>query len=397
MRALFFLLILLSAYYIAAAYRFAPLLALCLSEGAVLILLEVCVWVLRWRIRVSLAERSGEAVRGMERACTVLVRNRSRLPAPRLELRLTSRWLWERRGENLRLDGGAEPGESRMEFRVRAAHCGLLLLRLDRMRVYDYLSLFHASRRVGEELCLTVYPEHIPLRLRLTGSDWDGVSRSTPRPGDESGEVLKIREYQPGDSLRRVHWNQSARTEKLWIKEFPRGADQRVHVLLDAGPWDSPWAADAYWQVLYSLSLGLLDAVAVIRFHWLEADAPRFFDADRGEAVRELFVLLYRSAPPTPVQNTKRRKKRKKTPTKGSQRTTLKHDKKTPKGGTGRTPPSGPPDAPEKWTRLLDQIPAGDRFLRLTGDLRLFAEGVEAVQFTPKGLTDQIRAAALDL
>ena len=98
MRGVLFLLVLLSAYYISAVYRFRPLLALCFAEGVVVLLLYAAAVYLRFRLRVYFPSRTGEAVRGRERACTVRVENPSRLPAARVELRLTARWQWEARG-----------------------------------------------------------------------------------------------------------------------------------------------------------------------------------------------------------------------------------------------------------------------------------------------------------
>ena len=498
MRALVFLVVLLSAWYIAAAYRFRLLLSLCVAEGLLFLLLPLMAAYLRTRIRVTFADRTAEAVRGEGRLCGFRVRNSSGLPAGRLELRLDVSWLREipqkpsepelltrrrrggkkpvkkptkqknkrqaapqhgqngkgrtprrernrpprrernrlrrrernrlrhrgQHGEQIRLEGGAERGESRLNFSIRSEHCGLLAVRLARVRVYDCLLLFHASRRTTEELRLAVYPAEARLRVSLAGSDWDGTARTMPIPGDESGEVLKIREYQPGDPLRRVHWNQSARTDRLWIKEFPREADRRVHVLLDwadldatgrdsagrdnagrnatgrditgrdsrkmdgAGadgtgrvgvsprrtpqdrlsaqdrlpPEDSSglWAADAFYQVFYALVLGLLDVVASVRVYWMEGETPRFADALDREQAREILLRLYQSA-----------------------------------DGSGENPDSWTNPGP--WTSLLSLVPRDDRFLRLTGGLRLYAEEVEAVRFAPENLMRQIQETALTL
>lgn len=40
--------------------------------------------------------------------------------------------------------------------------------------------------------------------------------------GSGSQEIRQIRDYQPGDSYRTIHWKQSARTDTLMAREYAR-------------------------------------------------------------------------------------------------------------------------------------------------------------------------------
>lgn len=59
-----------------------------------------------------------------------------------------------------------------------------------------------------------------------------GMERA-PRPGDGT-EFAKVRPFQPGDRLRRIHWPVSARTGQLHVTATYADEDARVVVLVDA-------------------------------------------------------------------------------------------------------------------------------------------------------------------
>lgn len=98
------------------------------------------------------------------------------------------------------------------------------------------LGLFGASREVGAPAPLVVYPAIEPLPPTLPQS---GTSRAPSahggglREAGEGGLPLGVREYRPGDALRRVHWPTTARRGRLSILEHERQVARGVAVFLD--------------------------------------------------------------------------------------------------------------------------------------------------------------------
>ena len=82
---------------------------------------------------------------------------------------------------------------------------------------------------------LVVYPALIPLHTSwLRGAaaqGWRGSASALTR-GD-GDDFYGVREYQPGDELRRVHWRTTARTGTLAVTEFAQGVTLDVVVALD--------------------------------------------------------------------------------------------------------------------------------------------------------------------
>ena len=96
--------------------------------------------------------------------------------------------------------------------------------KMEQLKVYDYLVLFSASRKICQELTVAAFPNSQPMRMEypeaLWRADTDSREQVVNGRGDGTGEIRQLREYRPEDSWRHIHWNQSARTGRLWIKEY---------------------------------------------------------------------------------------------------------------------------------------------------------------------------------
>lgn len=294
-----------AAYYIASMYRQLPLMVLALTE---LFLLAVLFFLPRyWRKRVKLSffGDNGEAVRGRISQGKIRVQNGSRLPLRYLRVWLTA--CDESGGpvEKIRLhrDMGSSGGE--LTWELRPDHCGVLRLRMERVRIYDYLSVFSAKKSLEEEMSVLVLPRSAPLRF---GAPEDIVpahreelvrqERALRYAGEENKEVRQIREYRMGDSGYRVHWNQSAKTGKLWIKEYEREDDNLLELLLDIrlpSGWPSE-QRDGFYEGLWALLLGLLQAGRRVMVSWYETARESFetVRVENEEQCRRLFAALYR-------------------------------------------------------------------------------------------------------
>ena len=106
-------------------------------------------------------------------------------------------------------------------------HCGALICRLDKARVYDYLGLFFLRIRQGPPRTVTVYPEPLevpclPELQRYLSSAW------RPKPGGGFSENHELRLYRPGDSLNQIHWKLSAKTGSYIIREAMTPLNSKV-------------------------------------------------------------------------------------------------------------------------------------------------------------------------
>ncbi|HZO87114.1 MAG TPA: DUF58 domain-containing protein [Chthonomonadaceae bacterium] len=99
----------------------------------------------------------------------------------------------------------------------------------------DPLGVFAFTKRIHGEGELVVYPLPQPLQpLALSGAErygWQEFTRMVLR--GSSVDPDGVREYAPGDPLRRIHWRQTARTGKLSVIEFEEAQAINLVIALD--------------------------------------------------------------------------------------------------------------------------------------------------------------------
>ncbi|MBN1632237.1 MAG: DUF58 domain-containing protein, partial [Thermoleophilia bacterium] len=111
---------------------------------------------------------------------------------------------------------------------------------------------------------LIVYPRTYPLaELGIRSLSHLGEVGAETRMFDDPSRLMGVREYVPGDSLRRIHWKASARSRALQLKLFEYTTDHKVAVFLAVDTFSEQSPDD--------FELGVSTAASVAR-HFLEQD-----------------------------------------------------------------------------------------------------------------------------
>ena len=103
------------------------------------------------------------------------------------------------------------------------------------LQVQDPFGWFSLRRAFDFPQSLTVFPRLHKLELTdIHGRQLDQMCglHSHPAPG-WSDEFLKVREYRPGDSQRRIHWGLTARLGEPVLREFTRLSGGDLYIILD--------------------------------------------------------------------------------------------------------------------------------------------------------------------
>jgi uncharacterized protein (DUF58 family) len=147
-----------------------------------------------------------------------------------------------------------------------------------------------------------VYPRPIELRggLARSGIETRAQSSGERARGSEAGlDFYGIREYWPGDDLRRIHWPATAHHGKLTVIEFDRGASENIAVVLDTSE-----GSEFGSGLDTSLEIGVRAAASLA--HWslrsegvasLAAafpDGPQWVSVDQLHREHEILELLAR-------------------------------------------------------------------------------------------------------
>jgi len=129
-----------------------------------------------------------------------------------------------------------EPGsQAEIRLEITPRRRGRLYFRTLQVACPDPLGLFRAIVPLPVEQSLLVLPRRYPvpdLRLAGTRKYQSGGVALASSIGD-SGEFIGLREYRPGDPLRRIHWKSWAKVGKPIVKEYQDEFFVRHALVLD--------------------------------------------------------------------------------------------------------------------------------------------------------------------
>lgn len=101
--------------------------------------------------------------------------------------------------------------------------------------VSDPLGLFRIQKRYPAEKSLIILPMIFPITTFLSPPGLlPGGQVIRRKTMDITPHAAGVREYVPGDAMKRIHWPTSARRGQLMVKEFEQDPQAEVWIFLDA-------------------------------------------------------------------------------------------------------------------------------------------------------------------
>lgn len=171
--------------------------------------------------------------------------------------------LWEPVGTN----GGAPmqlatlaPNEhAQAAYRVPTNERGLLTTGPLRAQRRDVLGLCRRATLLAGTDDVIIVPQHVVLPFPAAGSAGRlGQHLRMKAWGQTGGEFHSLREYVPGDDLRRINWKASARSEELVVRETALEGVRRCTVVLDTA--DEAYDAAAFERAVSAAASVTLSA-----------------------------------------------------------------------------------------------------------------------------------------
>jgi uncharacterized protein (DUF58 family) len=134
------------------------------------------------------------------------------------------------------------PGRAEVEYvwRMTPVSHGSYPLSIPELETAFPFGIFRSSRAVRVEGRTIVWPATVAISgLPDAPAETGREEVMSDRTAGETGDLLGTRLFRPGDSLRRVHWAQTARQQQLVVSERQSPAGSAVRVCVDT-------AADSY-------------------------------------------------------------------------------------------------------------------------------------------------------
>jgi uncharacterized protein (DUF58 family) len=177
------------------------------------------------------------AFEGSEFTILLQLRNRSRLP--KFSLRILDalpEWLVSDSSPSFAARTVWPGWPVEFSYQARAEKRGVFRLGPAMALASDPLGLFQAEKALQDQAELVVYPT--PVRLdaapRAGGSAFGTVEAERPAATGRGFEFATIRDYQPGDEQKRIHWKSTARLGRLAVVEYDQALARDVAICLDA-------------------------------------------------------------------------------------------------------------------------------------------------------------------
>lgn len=127
-------------------------------------------------------------------------------------------------------------------LRLLAQERGYFRLGPTRLRSGDLFGLFEREATVGGDEAIVVYPRTVPLSdLGLTSARPFGELRGGSRIFEDPVRVIGVRDYQPGDPLKRVDWKATARSGQLQSRLYEPSRAQSLVVALNISTMEHTW------------------------------------------------------------------------------------------------------------------------------------------------------------
>lgn len=108
--------------------------------------------------------------------------------------------------------------------------------------------------------------------LETTG---ESIRYSEKERGMDVSEVFDIREYEPGDEIRAIHWKLSAKQETPVLREFSQPLNYSVILLVELAK-ASAGALQACVAYASAISQGLLESGVLHTIAWYDAAAEEY-------------------------------------------------------------------------------------------------------------------------
>ena len=157
--------------------------------------------------------------------------------------------------------------------------CGNLAITVEKVRIYDYLSIFAWTiGRDFETQNILVLP---PVReMYLSRDKWynetteDSDRFSIYKKGDDPSEIFDIREFNDGDKIQRIHWKLSSKVGSLMVKEGSLPLTKNINIIIDlcvqGNEKNVKRNTNLLVQGIYSISMYMIEKKIPQNFIWYD-------------------------------------------------------------------------------------------------------------------------------
>ena len=150
------------------------------------------------------------------------------------------------------------PGQSKQtDVEFRTASRAILPIGPLRIRKGDPFGLVRHEKALAERITVYIHPNIVRLNTLNAGVARDLEGQPSGQIVDDDLDFYGLREYEPGDDVRNVHWLSSAKTGTLMIRQYEATRRTDTSMTLDVNPQDYVSQEEFEMAVSVHASLGV--------------------------------------------------------------------------------------------------------------------------------------------
>lgn len=216
--------------------------------------------------------------------------NRSILPISIINISLVCKTSLEETIIKKKIRTGLAGREEKTVFIFASSpHCSIVECSITKIKFSDALGLFSFKPKIENSSAeVVVMPYTSKQGLAVASSQnysMDSDIFSDIRKGDDCSQVFEVREYTPGDDIRRIHWRLSSKQDNLIVKEYSKPITDEAVILIESGfiPDKADKTAsivDNILAVFLTLSDSILSNEKSISVKWYSQKSKKMFSYD---------------------------------------------------------------------------------------------------------------------
>lgn len=178
-------------------------------------------------------------------------------------------------------------------------YCGYIKVRVERVRLTDLTGLLSLPLPIKAEAKLTALPELLPANIQMrypACTPDDGETWLEGRKGSDNTEILQLRDYVPGDSIRQIHWKLSSKLERTIVREPSFPVSRSLLILWDKTVTEAqPAQMHAMAQALFAVCQAVSGQGFAYTLAWNDGTNVQFAQIQTEEDLLQTVPRLLKS------------------------------------------------------------------------------------------------------
>lgn len=188
-------------------------------------------------------------------------------------------------------------GRKTVRFLVEEPEVGKLFATVTDLTVQDLFGLvaYPVERVAPAELL--ILPPDVPADVQMMEAletAGESIRYSENEKGMDVSELFDVRDYEPGDDVRSIHWKLTAKQDKPILREFSQALNYSVILLVELTKASAD-ALQACVTYASAVSRGLLEAGVLHTMAWYDVSSDELLERnitnDEEQAMAELRLL----------------------------------------------------------------------------------------------------------